>query len=850
MFEKLLSTLKKRYRNPTIALKVIKTSFNANDPQLKQIIAEADKQSALSADVLFAAANSGYPAILTYLLRTGFNATKTLPPWGHNVLHHCVSNGLNEMVEIILHNAPLEILHAQTREGATPLFLATQKGDINLVKKLLALGASVNTSDIHGLTPIGLALVSMNPVLLSLLLAHPTSCAIPADLPALNRLLWSISQQKPNANRIRCLNLFFAAGAGLAPDYIPDEILALYSIKRSDIKDFLLIGQETLSSGETKKRIIVSQENFANHYHQSEWHFETEQIVRTFLHPKLHAEPLLLSLRDLLATEIAGTSIPQVTFSLAKAQFEPPYVLKQLSFEELEHRFQSELTLLDNATHSIMSMPQQDPTDTRFMALTICALQSTHELVSLSQFMRSTYQTVFQRFNIFISVLMPTIQKTAPLDALPILNILDEEIAWILKLHADNFKVSDQNLYNSLIDARALVCARITRAYLAMGQHDVAINLALETMALNDQMLIDNTALQASADVTKAMCLASATEVYIAQGWMNKAHKQTVQALQLLRQGGLYEELSIQQAEYLAKLLATNNRIGSALALLTHAIDYLQSLFLLTQEQALVVAAKIPELKKLHADITQMHFFDCVDFIKKELGPTCDVNTNDDTNEIYLTVNIPIFVPHLQTPYFDFLENNAHFQQITTTQLMINQSALYLKAFRSTITAFANVLTMTVPTSIDTMAGLIAKLELTPHEETYGFEKPLGFTPIVPITSRRLPNETLFITMPEDSEAFAPFYKLIRNTDKSVYFPVAAIAEKGLNQHGIKLGTKTVSEFGVMQKVAYGRLKTGETERATGIAEQTIPGKDGKVRKLYVMREVYPKKKEQRRRYQ
>ncbi|HRE31129.1 MAG TPA: hypothetical protein PLD88_04060, partial [Candidatus Berkiella sp.] len=97
----------------------------------------------------------------------------------------------------------------------------------------------------------------------------------------------------------------------------------------------------------------------------------------------------------------------------------------------------------------------------------------------------------------------------------------------------------------------------------------------------------------------------------------------------------------------------------------------------------------------------------------------------------------------------------------------------------SKISGFANLLTMTAQAKI---TNLIAKLELTSHEETYGFEKPLGFTPIVPITSKRLPNETLFITMPEDSVAFSPFYKLIRNADKSAYFSVPAIAEKGINQ--------------------------------------------------------------------
>ncbi|HRE31130.1 MAG TPA: ankyrin repeat domain-containing protein, partial [Candidatus Berkiella sp.] len=678
MFSQLLKTLNKAHKNASIALKAVKQSFNSTHPELKKIIEESDRSTTLSADVLFAAANSGYPAVLSYLLKMGFNATKTLSPLGHNILHHCISNGFGKMIDTLLDIAPLEILHAQTREGATPLFLATQKGDINLVKKLLEFGAIVNTSDIHGLMPIGLALISMNPELLSLLLAHPTSCAIPDDLDSLNRLLRSISQQKTNVNRIRCLNLFFAAGGGLIPNYIPDEILALYGIKRSDIKDFLLIGQQTLSTEETKKKIIVSCEHFVSIHHQSKWHFERDQLARACLHPQLMVNPLNQSLRDLLATKTAHLSIPPITFSaIAKAHLQSSSVLKQLTPEAFYHRFNSEKTLLESVTRSILCLPQQTPVHARFIALTTCALESTHEMITLAQFREPIYQNVFQQFNGLIRALMPSIQKSTPLDALPILNLLDKEIAQILKFHAKNIKEPAQNLYNSLIDARALACARITRAYLAMGQHDVAINLALETMALNEEMLIDNTALQASADVTKAMCLASATEVYIAQGWINKAQKQTIHALQLLYQSGFYDEFCIKQAAYLAKILATPNHVSSALALLTQSIQYLESLFLLTLEQELVVKDKIPQLKALHALISQKHVANCVDFMTEELGSTCTISLDDDANAVYLTVNVPIFVPHLQTAYFDFIEKNPHFQQITVTQLMFNQSLFY-----------------------------------------------------------------------------------------------------------------------------------------------------------------------------
>ncbi len=104
--------------------------------------------------------------------------------------------------------------------------------------------------------------------------------------------------------------------------------------------------------------------------------------------------------------------------------------------------------------------------------------------------------------------------------------------------------------------------------------------------------------------------------------------------------------------------------------------------------------------------------------------------------------------------------------------------------------------------------------------------------------------------MPEDSEPFVPFYRLIRDQQRTTYYPVQAIAAKGLNQHGVKLSTTVTYQPGhPPEKIALGRLKVGGTCRATGLVEQTIPGENGKQRKLYVFREVTGKKAEKRKGY-
>ena len=134
-----------------------------------------------------------------------------------------------------------------------------------------------------------------------------------------------------------------------------------------------------------------------------------------------------------------------------------------------------------------------------------------------------------------------------------------------------------------------------------------------------------------------------------------------------------------------------------------------------------------------------------------------------------------------------------------------------------------------------------------PNYETYGFVPLPDFTPIIPIVSSYLPENTLFLTMPDNSENFQPFYKLIRDKHTQAYHEIHAIAD-GVNEQGVKLGTQREGKT----KVAYGRIKvlgSDGKKRARGYVEQTIILPNGKQRKLYVFREVKDKKQEQRESY-
>lgn len=158
------------------------------------------------------------------------------------------------------------------------------------------------------------------------------------------------------------------------------------------------------------------------------------------------------------------------------------------------------------------------------------------------------------------------------------------------------------------------------------------------------------------------------------------------------------------------------------------------------------------------------------------------------------------------------------------------------------------------PYSIPLSMPTYAKAK-TSEIENFGFTPLPGFTPIVAISSNRLAKHSLFMTMPEASLAFAPFYKLMRH-ESGTYHDVSAISEKSHNKQGVKLGTMLVQHPKKRpEKIAYGRLKIlGKSIgalRAHGFVEQTITLPNNKQRKLFVFREenITDKKAEQRSNY-
>ncbi len=852
MFENLILILKRKFKDERSALVTVKNWFSKQPPnKIADALLQAN-QSTVGAEVLLAVADSGYPSVMRLLLSKGLEPAKTLMPYGFNILHHVIANNLSSMTDVILENCSLSLLETRSREGATPLFLAVQQQNRQLVDKLLAKGASANVCDIHGLTPVGIALLKISPEILETLLKQPsTSALLFEDLACQTRLLGSLCQLPEHPLKLRCLNILFSHGAGFELSHIPDEIFRVYKLNRDQLKEIFVIGAQKQPDGSYKNRIISTIDMLKMVLTNPDWRLERSSLASACQHPLLLQNEITAQLRACLTDGIAvdaplAPRLPEIS----QIERAPASILKRLKDEQHATVFQGENSIIEHCFRSMRSMQNQHLALTRLQVLLICALQSIDTMIGLAQFSTNYYHPTLVQFNQIIQGLMPSINANTPEHALPILVMLDEQVEDILKHHGKLLKVAHTALYNSLVDARALACIKMTRCYLTIGKHDVAITLALQGMALNDKIIIDNPMLELTTYFNKALALASAVKVYIAQGWVNKAHRLASEGLTLLASSGCYDDLTIEHISELANIIAQRNNLGRSLELIDKGISCLKQLYLLSESQTIHVVETSAKLAALRRSLIEDTFKSYSARLCSLLDTNCTIHIDDTTHSIYINPTVDIFSAHLQKPYFTFVENHPGFCLVDERRIKISQETLFSKHFFKHAALFAEVLaTEPMKLGLDDALQALSDLHLTPTEKTYGFTKPVGFTPIVPITSARVPNNTLFMTMPENSETFAPFYKLIRHNND--YFPVTAIAPKGLNKHGVKLSTMQVTTDGATkpEKIAYGRLKIDGTLRAHGVVEQTVLGENGKQRKLYVFREVVTKKDEQRKGY-
>lgn len=485
---------------------------------------------------------------------------------------------------------------------------------------------------------------------------------------------------------------------------------------------------------------------------------------------------------------------------------------------------------------------------------------------------------------------------------------LEQKIKQLIKYHGNTLKATNQFLYDDLIDALAITSAKMARAYLERGNKDLALSITLEAMRYNDKIDDNNSA--NFSYFNRAMCYTTMAEVFLAHGWVTRAGRLASIALDQYKKTSvnlakishkknqmttLFDERICKLIPELADIYIKNKRIGKAISLLNSCIQYVDNVYAVDILELLHIKDASMVLKNKLALLTKKHFDESIAYLQLQLKQFAIISGDEKTLTISICFLENSIASHHHELLKDFTAKNKNVIAINNNQLQFNRDAIFAKNFYALIAEINGILSSLPPKltagSIGTHeptkpveptepvepieSAKKAELDLELCEkfatlgfsldkpqksgmkpatkdtldETYGFEPLPGFTRIVPIASSSLPNNTLFVTMPEDNAAFVPFYKLIRDPSKKTYFPVTSIAEKGKNKHGIKLGTTFITNEKQKEKISYGRLKIGGTDRAHGYIEQTVTDEKGKLRKLYVFRHVVSKKEEQRNRY-
>ncbi len=911
MLDGLVSILE-RSKNDATALKNVKQWFSGHPQATTAIIrlshatvtvAALAAKSALTETLSYLIGEKGFPpnaiyegkTLLTHACENKHEATacvlaqklkeiqKSLP-YGFTPLHEAAKMGFEGLAKIILGKAP-SILDAQSREGATALFLAVQLKHAGLVKLFLEKSADPNIGDAHGLTPVGMASVALHPEILSLLLQHGASPLL-ENLMQQSRLLLSVARLPENPNKLKCLNLLLASGAGLELSHIPDEILTLYKLQRAQLKDLLILGKQR-DQGTVKTRLLTSIEQFEAAIGDPNWQFEEAQLMKTCQHPSFQHLPHVKRMQDCLKAKVTSTQAviiaPQVIVDEPIIQSQDD--IEMMSIEELATHFSAEHILMTNFLKSIdymvIELSRIDRSfsydNSRLLNLVTQSLKCFERLSQLSHNKhfrnlklgkKSVLELGLNDFNHFIMVINSFLQRQLlPTGAQSLAHILDEKLRTTIKQHGRALKESHRGFYNSIVEAQSIVCAKLGRWYLQQGKKDVALSLSLEAMQYCEMLIVDNDSFESSVAYDKAVCLTTIMQVYMDHGWTNKAGSHASVALSLFSQSGIYDNLIPKLVLPLADIFAAKNKLHKTFALLSDAINFLDHAFTMTKEESFEAIDLGKQLSAKLASLKTFHFKERAQNTISSLQGFCQTDIDFKGETIRINIDTTKLHPENQHFLSEFLSKNKCIRVESGNQLHFIPEVVFSKAFSSHISELRNILLMppSAPKVVDDLVEILEDLALEIREpkmvpvpavikekpeETYGFKKPEGFTKIVPIYSQRLPHNALFITMPEDNDAFTPFYGLVRDEKKTKTFPVHAIAGKGLNQHGVKLGTAVVTQHHkAPEKIAFARLKASSTKRAHGFVEQTIFDEKGKERKLYVIREVVDKKKELRKNY-
>lgn len=748
----------------------------------------------------------------------------------------------------------------------------------------------------EGLAPIHYIFMLHIPRILSLLLQSdfiPTRSLLyqGKEFSHLEAIISGSDEHIDVSEKLQCIYLLLAAGAGLDGEKIPDGVLRLLKRKREEVKPFLLLGYDD-SASNTRKRLINAVETFKNKQSLPNWRFELRQLALFTSDPTIENLPHVVQLRRFLPekyhqiqriTNVESKSdclpiiipIDQVKcysqydlLVYANHQFNRLVVLRDTFNEKLKKIIEDRISSkIDQEALLQLTPAAHDYYNSFSHIIDFLALKNANEIKKLAN---GTY------FNVLIDYLH---EEHSTLVFVTHNCIIDFEFLegyfFLLneifkKIIREKAIILAKNLPELLIDlliTQALVQFVITKYYIEGDEEETVFSLSFEAInTLNKTS--DKFCLKGAEDLDRATAFfkIALAWVYHRQGYFQEAYLQIMQAIPAIDEIYLEDDFVNEMFRQTVES-AIQKDTTMALKLLGLLMSIFKQADLDKSEKKHrkeYFIAKYEEVKNTVFSQSAVLFksnFSCFGDVSIALG-----------NTIYLVIKEQYLHSENMTEFNCFLKDYHSIVYCAESRTMsFSQDFILFKDFERILSRLSKILNL----KIGDCSGSVAwETELTERftRITLNNNEPLeqdivknkkepvqkevfkqleGYSPVVPIYGGTLPENALFLAICDKPE-FQPFFKLIKQKDSDLYCPIRAIASKGVAQQGVKLYTKWILVNRKKEKISIARLKVYDegsgatTLRARGGVVLEKKSSEGKHQKLYLIDQVFSKKEEKR----
>ncbi|MCS5710942.1 ankyrin repeat domain-containing protein [Candidatus Berkiella aquae] len=727
--------------------------------------------------------------------------------------------------------------------------------------------------------------------LLELNVSPVRSLLTTSNLPPL--LALSFSSESATKQRL-CASLLLEAGAGVNISWVPDEILALYGLSRSNpsLETFLIVGEQQ-ADGTWKKRSIYKMAELEKALCDPHWRFKIAQLKQAAVEMNV---PELISLFATLPDVAALTEaapLPQIISPNIRSSSVTPLesalyqtwgvysTNKKRLMQILENKateknivkdfFKSCSALINFLHHDIANRITLDKNYTILSALREDITFIESSLFSLIKSDDDDDENYITSHSFIMT------------------NLFNDQLNSMLHLHkALLSKPQYTALYIHLMQINAKASTLIAMDYLKLNRSHLTLHYAIHAIKQLDKCLaIDIQRGRSSVEYdvklvndVRHKTLFILIAAYIKQGCIQDALKCLQEAtnnyyhmpdyiadMHPIILNSLHELVSLPDSIALLNQFITYQTQSISVDLSPITFSKYQQLITLRDQYeqyeielfSAIISIKMRPFGKVILD-RERESLRCI--LSDSLLERVDLQVlNQYDNPQLITYDAHSHEIHFMKA---FLLSNQRDKQLR--QLIASLSPKESKAAPSTQAADTEMLCKKL--SEVTIELKKPKIKTRPpqssqaHSESepiqkpktkyYGFKPLDGYSPPIAVVSDYIPEKTLFITIPNNDPTFLPFLNLAYDQKLDTYHEIRSIAEKGHNQQGAKLGSrwqKMPNQAPI--KIDIARIKVLGAEgkgklRATGSVQQEIRTKANKLRKLYVIDQVTDKKAEKR----